>query len=57
LTFLKNNKNEVRQKFKVEGIPRLVLLDADSGNVVCQDARMGVYNDSEGKNFPWSQRK
>ncbi len=32
-------KDEISQKFKITGIPTLVLLEADSGNVVSMNGR------------------
>ena len=29
------------------------MLNVDSGNIICQDARMGVINDSQGNQFLW----
>ena len=41
------------KKYKVEGIPTLVLLDADKGTVLSKDGRNVVLEDPEGKDFPW----
>jgi len=48
-------KNKLSKKFKVQGIPTLVLLDED-GNVITTDARSAVSKDPEGENFPWKPK-
>jgi nucleoredoxin len=35
-------KDEISQKFKITGIPTLVLLEADSGNVVTMNGRSDI---------------
>lgn len=40
------------QKFKVKGIPHLVLLD-EVGNVITYDARNKIPQDKAGIGFPW----
>ncbi|GHP10823.1 nucleoredoxin [Pycnococcus provasolii] len=40
------------EKFEVQGIPRLVILDSDL-NVVRSDARGAVMKDEDCSNFPW----
>ncbi len=51
-------KEELDEKFDVQGIPKLVLLDADSGDIICTNARDHIQNkDKEGKNFPWKEEK
>jgi nucleoredoxin len=39
-------------KFKVAGIPTLVILDGE-GNVITKDGRAGVSGDPQGADFPW----
>merc|ERR1740124_1649808 len=39
-------------KFKVKGIPNLVLLD-EMGNVITRDARNKIPEDRAGVGFPW----
>jgi nucleoredoxin len=54
----REKKEELSDKFGISGIPTLILLDADSGNIVCKDARDQIQNqDKEGKNFPWNSKK
>ena len=39
------------------GIPRLVLLDGDTGEIIHENARMHVEKDPRGSNFPWIDTK
>ena len=45
---------ELLQKFNVTEIPKLVLIDGDSGKVICENAKeQMLYFDPDGNNFPW----
>jgi nucleoredoxin len=47
-------KEELSKKFDVTEIPKLVLLEGDSGQIICSNAKDQIlYWDIEGKNFPW----
>ena len=46
-------KEGLKTAFGVEGIPRLVLLDARTGRPLHQDARGRVAEDPTGSSFPW----
>lgn len=48
-------KAALNEKYEVEGIPTLVLLDAH-GKVVTADARDGVMEHPDGAGFPWRPR-
>lgn len=48
----RNQKKHVSDKFKIQGIPSLVILDTD-GSVITKDGRTAVAEDPSGKNFPW----
>ncbi len=49
-----DKKEELSTKFEVNGIPTFILLDGDSGEVVCKDARSQVQKkDKKGEDFPW----
>lgn len=41
------------EQYKVKGIPHLVLVDADSGDVITYDARTKIPADRAGIGFPW----
>eukprot|EP00735_Rhodelphis_limneticus_P009536 TRINITY_DN2797_c0_g1::TRINITY_DN2797_c0_g1_i2::g.27672::m.27672 TRINITY_DN2797_c0_g1::TRINITY_DN2797_c0_g1_i2::g.27672 ORF type:complete len:422 (+),score=143.17,sp/Q503L9/NXN_DANRE/39.18/1e-95,sp/Q503L9/NXN_DANRE/43.04/3e-40,Thioredoxin_8/PF13905.1/6.3e-31,Thioredoxin_8/PF13905.1/2.5e-31,Thioredoxin_8/PF13905.1/3.2e+03,AhpC-TSA/PF00578.16/1.3e-09,AhpC-TSA/PF00578.16/3.7e-13,Thioredoxin_2/PF13098.1/2e-09,Thioredoxin_2/PF13098.1/1.4e-12,Thioredoxin/PF00085.15/8.8e-06,Thioredoxin/PF00085.15/0.33, len=49
-------KAKLSRKFKVEGIPTLVLLDSQGG-VLTTDGRSTIMEDPEGKQFPWIPKK
>jgi len=50
----RKKKEELGKKFNVTGIPTFILLDGDSGNIICRDARNQVqHQDNQGENFPW----
>ena len=44
------------RKYKVSGIPTLVLLEADTGKTITTDGRSIVAEDPEGMNFPWKPK-
>ncbi|CAF1099454.1 unnamed protein product [Rotaria sp. Silwood1] len=50
----RKKKEELGKKYNVTGIPKLILLDGDSGDNVCTDARNQVqFEDTKGEKFPW----
>jgi nucleoredoxin len=48
----RDRKTKLSQKFKVRGIPTLVILDGNA-EVITVDGRAKVTSDPEGLNFPW----
>eukprot|EP00286_Rhodomonas_abbreviata_P004430 CAMPEP_0181333340 /NCGR_PEP_ID=MMETSP1101-20121128/25619_1 /TAXON_ID=46948 /ORGANISM="Rhodomonas abbreviata, Strain Caron Lab Isolate" /LENGTH=419 /DNA_ID=CAMNT_0023443133 /DNA_START=47 /DNA_END=1306 /DNA_ORIENTATION=- len=48
------HKDRLSKKFKVSGIPMLVLIDAATGSVITTDGRTALSSDPEGKEFPWT---
>eukprot|EP00929_Paragymnodinium_shiwhaense_P097257 TRINITY_DN58_c0_g1_i14.p1 TRINITY_DN58_c0_g1~~TRINITY_DN58_c0_g1_i14.p1 ORF type:complete len:441 (-),score=142.01 TRINITY_DN58_c0_g1_i14:291-1496(-) len=46
-------KDALSKKFKVNGIPALVILDAD-GKTITTDGRAAVSGDPKGNDFPWT---
>jgi nucleoredoxin len=46
-------KTCLSKRFKVSGIPTLVILDGTTGEVVTKDGREAVSEDPTGVNFPW----
>lgn len=52
-----DKKDEIENKFEISGIPKLILVDGDTGDVLCTDAREQIQNrDKEGENFPWKEK-
>merc|ERR1719498_1816235 len=45
-------KEALSKKFKVSGIPSLVILDMN-GEIISKDGRSKVMSDPEGASFPW----
>jgi len=45
-------KDALSKKFKVKGIPSLIILDED-GSLITADGRAAVSEDPEGEEFPW----
>ncbi|CAF3744478.1 unnamed protein product [Rotaria sordida] len=49
-----DKKAEIENKFDITGIPTLILLDRDSGDIIYTDADERIsLDDSEGEKFPW----
>jgi len=46
-------KGALSKKFKVSGIPSLIILDGKTGATITTDGRSAVMEDPEGANFPW----
>ena len=49
----RKRKAALSKKFKVEGIPSLVILDGETGELITKDGREVVMDDVKGDNFPW----
>ena len=50
----RKKKEELGKRFQISGIPTLVLLDGDTGEVLCKDARDRIqHKDLRGESFPW----
>ena len=45
-------KDDLSKRFKVQGIPTFIILDAD-GQVINKDGRSAVSGDPTGQDFPW----
>ena len=46
-------KAALSKKFKVSGIPSLIILDGETGELITKDGREAVMEDLKGENFPW----
>lgn len=49
----RKGKDALSKKYKVSGIPTLVILDGESGELITKDGRSAMMEDPEGANFPW----
>ncbi|XP_067032909.1 nucleoredoxin-like [Acropora muricata] len=49
-------KDHLSQKFKVSGIPTLVLLDGKDGKEITKEGRGNILDDPKGNNFPWKPK-
>jgi len=49
----RDKKQALSKKYKVNGIPTLVLLDGETGSTLTTDGRTTVMEDPKGCNFPW----
>jgi len=47
-------KNALSKKYKVQGIPSLVIVDAETGELITKDGRDAVTSDPKGTSFPWT---
>ncbi|KAH9489864.1 hypothetical protein Btru_051777 [Bulinus truncatus] len=54
LRFIERRK--LSRKFGVHGIPRLVLLDGETGRVITRDGYDKLTEDSTGSGFPWRRK-
>jgi len=48
----REKKNSLSSKFKVQGIPTVVIVDAD-GKLITKDGRAAISSDPVGEDFPW----
>ena len=46
-------KAALGKKYEVSGIPSLIILDGETGEVITKDGREAVMEDPEGERFPW----
>ncbi|XP_064619329.1 nucleoredoxin-like [Lineus longissimus] len=52
----RERKAKLSKKYKVQGIPTLVLIDGKTGQKLTDDGRSAVASDPEGKDFPWKPK-
>lgn len=55
LPFESDKKDALDKKFKVQGIPTIILVDSD-GNLLNKNGRGVISNDPKGEDFPWRQK-
>jgi nucleoredoxin len=51
----RDRKAELSKKYKVSGIPSVVILDGE-GKVITKDGRAAISNDPTGEEFPWKPK-
>jgi len=49
----REKKAALSKKFKVQGIPTVIILSCEDGSVITKDGRSAVMNDPTGEKFPW----
>eukprot|EP01026_Neomeris_dumetosa_P007374 TRINITY_DN1227_c0_g1_i4.p1 TRINITY_DN1227_c0_g1~~TRINITY_DN1227_c0_g1_i4.p1 ORF type:complete len:431 (-),score=78.61 TRINITY_DN1227_c0_g1_i4:452-1744(-) len=49
-------KTELSVKFRISGIPALVILDGETGKIITKKGREMVGADPQGKEFPWQPK-
>jgi nucleoredoxin len=49
-------KAKLSSKFKVQGIPSLIILDGFTGEVITNEGRNAIMEDPEGQDFPWKPK-
>ncbi|KAG8341522.1 Redoxin AhpC TSA family putativelike Thioredoxin like domain [Trypanosoma vivax] len=47
-------RESLGKTFKVESIPTVIAVNADSGETISTTGRVKLIDDPEGKNFPWA---
>uniref|UniRef100_A0A0B7AXF3 Thioredoxin domain-containing protein n=1 Tax=Arion vulgaris TaxID=1028688 RepID=A0A0B7AXF3_9EUPU len=52
----RDKQRKLSRKFGVHGIPRLVLLDGETGRVITRDGFDRLSEDSTGSGFPWRRK-
>lgn len=53
----KQKKSKLAKKFRVQGIPRFVLLDGETGKTITTDGYSCLTEDPQGHEFPWRRKK
>ena len=51
-----HTQSNLSKKYKVSGIPTLVLVDASNGKFITGDGRSIVMEDDNGRDFPWTPK-
>jgi hypothetical protein len=51
----RDKQQELQNKFEVASVPKLILFNENSGDILCDDAKDQIKNeDPQGENFPWN---
>jgi nucleoredoxin len=51
--FGENRINSLSSRFKVDGIPTLVMIDIKAGKIINKDCKISILEDPKGLNFPY----
>lgn len=57
MPFGSEQSQEMAEKYEADGIPHLVIIDGESGQVITTEGTEEVRSDPEGINFPWKPKK
>ncbi|XP_045171983.1 nucleoredoxin-like [Mercenaria mercenaria] len=57
LPFGNEKKGKLCKKFRVQGIPKLVLIDGETGQTITRDGYCHLMEDENGAEFPWRRKK
>jgi len=49
-------KDQMSRKFKVSGIPALIMLDPKTGEIMNKDGRSAISGDLTGEKYPWTNK-
>jgi len=52
----RTTKDALSKKYKVQGIPTLVIVDAKTGETITKDGRSAISSDPTGEAFPWKPK-
>ncbi|KAL8605070.1 hypothetical protein ACOMHN_018871 [Nucella lapillus] len=52
----KDKKNKLTKKFRIQGIPRLVIVDGETGKTITVDGFNQLMEDESGCSFPWRRK-
>lgn len=50
-------QNKLCKKFRVQGIPKFVLIDCENGKTITRDGYACLMEDENGLEFPWRRKK
>lgn len=53
----KKHKGKLTKKFRVQGIPKLVLIDGENGKTITVDGYTCLTDNPNGEGFPWRRKK
>ena len=45
----------LKTKFSITSLPRFIIVDAETGDIITDDGKTNVRKDPKGENFPWKK--